>query len=147
MPKPVGLFQDPHFIGILTQLAGVAVWGSSHLALIPSPAQPYFALAGELVVLVGSVFHIKGLMDPASTQTPPPVVADVTAEVTGVQNVVSATEALLQAQKTIQGHIDSLTAVQATLAQASTVVTANTPSPVVVIPPAVTVVPPSVKPQ
>lgn len=73
-PKTVGLFQDPHFIGIITQIAGVAVWGASHLALIPTPAQPWFALAGGIVGLVGSAFHIQGLMDPASTQTPPSTV-------------------------------------------------------------------------
>ena len=73
-PKTVGLFQDPHFIGIITQIAGVAVWGASHLALIPTPAQPWFALAGGIVGLVGSAFHIQGLMDPALTQTPPSAV-------------------------------------------------------------------------
>jgi len=71
VPKSVGLFQDPHFIGILTQIGGVAIWGASHLALIPSPVQPWVALAGGLAGLIGSLFHVKGLMDPASTQTVP----------------------------------------------------------------------------
>lgn len=69
-PK-VGLFQDPHFQGLLVQLGGAAIWGASHLALVPPPAQPWVALAGGIAALAGSIFHIKGLMDPASTQTPP----------------------------------------------------------------------------
>ena len=67
--KQVGLFQDPHFWGVINTIGGVITFATSQLAIIPSPIQPWIAGAGIVWGAGAQVFHIFGLVNPASTQT------------------------------------------------------------------------------
>ena len=60
MPVKPQSFWD-HLAGIGVTIGGIAIFAASHLAMIPSPIQPWVSLAGGVATLVGQLFHVKGL--------------------------------------------------------------------------------------
>lgn len=69
--KSVGLFQDPHFWGVLHTIGGAVMFATSYASFVPTPIQPWVMGAGIVWAAGAQIFHIFGLVNPASTQTVP----------------------------------------------------------------------------
>jgi|SRR5665213_3198532 len=67
--KTVGLFQDPHFWGVVNTAGGLVTLATSYLVIIPTPIQPFVLAAGAIWTVGAQIFHIFGLVNPESTQT------------------------------------------------------------------------------